>query len=41
MGWVMAMADNDKSDNGYLKYYLHENEYPIKYPNEVKGEVCI
>jgi hypothetical protein len=40
-GWIMAMADDDKSDNGYLKYYLHGNEYTIKYPNEVKGEVCI
>ena len=35
MGWVMVMADNDKSDNGYLKYYIHGNEYLIKYPNEV------
>lgn len=40
-GWVMAMADDDKSDNGYLKYYLHGNEHPTKYPNEVKGEVCL
>ena len=40
-GWIMAMADDDKSDNGYLKYYLHGNEHPIKYPNEVEGEVCI
>ena len=40
-GYVMAMADDDKSDNGYLKYYLHENEYPIKYPNEVEREVCL
>lgn len=40
-GYIMAMADDDKSDYGYLKYYLHENEYPIKYPNEVKGEVCL
>lgn len=37
----MAMANDDKSNNGYLKYYLHGNEHPIKYPNEVKGEVCI
>ena len=40
-GWIMIMADNDKSDNGYLKYYIHGNEYLIKCPNEVKGEVCI
>ena len=40
-GWIMAMANDDKSNNGYLKYYLHGNEHPIKYPNEVKGEVCI
>lgn len=40
-GWIMAMADDDKSDNGYLKYYLHGNEHPTKYPNEVKGEVCL
>lgn len=40
-GWVMAMVDDDKSDNGYLKYYLHGNEHPTKYPNEVKGEICL
>lgn len=43
-GWIMAMVDNDESDNGYLKYYhCHclKNERLIKYPNEVKGEVCI
>ena len=40
-GWIMAMADDDKSDNGYLKYYLHGNEHPTKYPNEVEGEVCL
>ena len=40
-GWIMAMADDDKSDNGYLKYYLHGDKYPIKYPNEVEGEVCL
>ena len=40
-GWIMAMADDDKSDNGYLKYYLHGNEHPIKYPNEVEGEVLL
>ena len=39
-GWIMAQADNDYSDKGYLKYYLHGNEYPTKYPNEV-GETCI
>ena len=40
-GWIMAMADGDESDKGYLKYYLHGNEHPTKYPNEVKGEVCL
>ncbi len=40
-GWIMAMTDDDKSDNGYLKYYLHGNEHPTKYPNKVKGEVCL
>lgn len=40
-GYIMAMADDDKSDNGYLKYYLHGNKYPTKYPNEVKGEICL
>lgn len=40
-GWIMAQADNDDSDMGYLKYYLHENEHPIKYPNKIKGEVCL
>lgn len=37
-GWIMAMADGDESDKGYLKYYLHGNEYPTKYPNDVEGE---
>ena len=37
-GWIMAMADGDKSEKGYLKYYLHMNEHPTKYPNEVKNE---
>jgi hypothetical protein len=40
-GWIMAMVDDDESNNGYLKYYLHGNEHPTKYPNEVKGEVCL
>lgn len=40
-GWIMAQADDDNSDQGYLKYYLHGNEHPIKYPNEVKEEVCL
>lgn len=40
-GWIMAMADGDESDKGYLKYYLHGNEHPTKYPNEVEGEVCL
>lgn len=37
-GYIMAMADGDESDKGYLKYYLHGAEHPTKYPNEVKGE---
>ena len=40
-GWIMAQADNDNSDMGYLKYYLHENEHSTKYPNQVEGENCI
>ena len=40
-GRIMAEADDDKSDNGYLKYYLHGNEHPTKYPNEVEDEVCL
>lgn len=40
-GYVMAVADNDESDYGYLKYYLHGNENPTKYPNEVEGEMTI
>ena len=40
-GWIMAQADNDDSDQGYLRYYLHGNEYPTKYPNDVEGEVCV
>lgn len=40
-GWIMAQADGDDSDMGYLKYYLHGNEHPTKYPNEVEGEVCL
>lgn len=36
--WIMAMADGDESEKGYLKYYLHLNEHPTKYPNEVKNE---
>jgi hypothetical protein len=39
--WIMAMVDDDKSDNGYLKYYLRGHKHPRKFPNEVKGEVCI
>ena len=37
-GWIMAQADDDNSDQGYLKYYLHGNKYSTKYPNEVEGE---
>ena len=37
-GKIMAMADGDESEKGYLKYYLHGNEHPTKYPNEIKGE---
>lgn len=40
-GWIMAMADDDKSDDGYLKYYLHGNEPLIKYPNKVKDEILL
>ena len=40
-GWIMAMADGDESDKGYLKYYLHGNEHPTKYPNEVEGEILL
>ena len=40
-GYIMAMADGDESDKGYLKYYLHGNEHSTKYPNEVKGEVLL
>ena len=36
--WIMAMANGDESEKGYLKYYLHGNEHPTKYPNDVKGE---
>ena len=38
-GRIMAEADDDYSDKGYLKYYLHGNEHPTKYPNEVESEV--
>ena len=40
-GWIMAQADGDDSDMGYLKYYLHGNEHPTKYPNQVEGENCL
>ena len=40
-GWIMAQADNDDSDMGYLKYYLHGNEHTTKYPNEVEGDICL
>ena len=39
-GRIMSDCDDDYSDKGYLKYYLHGNEHPTKYPNEV-GEICI
>lgn len=40
-GRIMAEADDDFSEKGYLKYYLHGNEHPTKYPNEIKGEKII
>ena len=40
-GWIMAQADCDDSEQGYLRYYLHGNEHFTKYPNEVDGEICI
>lgn len=40
-GWIMAMADDDKSDYGYLRYYLYTSEHPTIYPNEVEGEIVI
>lgn len=40
-GWIMAQTDGDDSDMGYLKYYLHGNEHPTKYPNQVEGENCL
>lgn len=40
-GYVMAQSDGDNSDMGYLKYYLHGNEHPTKYPNQVEGENCL
>ena len=39
-GWIMAQADGDKSEQGYLRYYLHGNEINCVYPNEI-GEVCL
>ena len=38
---VMVQADDDNSEQGYLKYYLHGNEHPIKCPNETEGELCV
>ena len=40
-GWIMAMANEDKSDKGYLTYYLSNKDTPEKLPNEIKGETCI
>ena len=40
-GWIMAQADGDDSDMGYLRYYLHGNEHPTKYPNQIDGENCL
>lgn len=40
-GWIMAMADGDFSDKGYLRYYLYANENPNVYPNEIEGEKTI
>jgi hypothetical protein len=40
-GYVMAMADEIDDEMGYLKYYLYSKNNPIKYPNEVNGEICV
>lgn len=40
-GRIMAEADNDFSDKGYLQYYLYANENPNIYPNEVEEERII
>lgn len=40
-GRIMAEADNDFSDMGYLRYYLYTSEHPTIYPNEVEGERVI
>lgn len=32
-GHIMALADGDKSDRGYLRYYLYSDKEPIRYPH--------
>lgn len=32
-GQIMALADGDESDSGYLRYYLYPDKEPIKYPD--------
>lgn len=39
-GRIMAEADNDFSDKGYLRYYIYSDKEIIKYPNEVAEERC-
>lgn len=40
-GYIMAQADENEDERGYLKYYLHSSEHPTKYPNEIKGEIYL
>jgi hypothetical protein len=40
-GWIMAMANGDESEKGYLTYYLANKDTPEKLPNEIEGENCI
>lgn len=40
-GFIMAKADNDESEMGYLRYYLHDEKEPKKYPYEVESEKLI
>lgn len=37
-GKIMALADGDESDMGYLRYYLYDEKEPKKYPYEVESE---
>ena len=40
-GYVMAQADENEDERGYLNYYLYSKNYPCKYPNEIESEILL